>query len=858
MKDNTLFSLSQNTPTGYIPSGITDKYLFVVQKNGVDIFDLKTLKLLKTIHLSIDVAEHTTVLGNSFYLISDDTIFKIDSDFNVSQTDYFKDKKLHVKYIYPYKNQLYVVSKLNETNKIYVFNNDLKFEYAFLLPNINYIQGSDSIDNVIWLHTTEGSYGYTNEGKFVSEKSLFPDYSISKLIKDYRGNLWFSSVNKGILIVESLENKLLDKPTIALKTLVKYNNGFLLGSGNGELLKTSNNFINKKGVHKIKENLPTSFIYYVSIAHNTFFSNKGFFFAQNNDFTNAINYDIALKDIVKLDDKYYAFAASNFCGIFKAPNTFYDTNSVWDSVFIKNKSEKSNDIAYVLKNTRGKSVVYNNSNQSIYFATNTGLYVFRNNHLEELKDQGKSFFATKWVSLNGEIYALNTKGNLFRINQKGLFTNISQEFDGVIDNIQFIRQFEKLLLFVCNDTVYTFDGTQIKPINFANNLHKIYDAYLDEDALLVLTNKGIVSLKSSPNENNVKNIFHINNIEVNGSLVNGIEKNKLPYNKNNIRINFSLLDYVVDTPNVYYRINESHWTKLGKHTSYLDFPSLASGTYVVEFKINDEIQKEIINFSISSPFWKTWWFYTIVFILCASIAYGYFSWKSKLMLKQIELLNEKIALEKDLKSSMLSTIKSQMNPHFFYNALNTIQAYIFKNDKLKANNYLAKFSKLTRIILEMSEKEFISLADELDSIKLYLDLEQMRFSDDFEYEINISDNVDIKSIEFPSMLLQPYVENAIKHGLLHLNKEKRLKIFIDMENNNLIVSIDDNGIGRIKSASLNSLKNRNHQSFATKAIDKRLEILNKERNNKITVRYVDKYYQNIATGTTVILIIPTT
>ena len=261
VKDNTLFSLSQNTPTGYIPSGITDKYLFVVQKNGVDIFDLKTLKLLKTIHLSIDVAEHTTVLGNSFYLISDDTIFKIDSDFNVSQTDYFKDKKLHVKYIYPYKNQLYVVSKLNETNKIYVFNNDLKFEYAFLLPNINYIQGSDSIDNVIWLHTTEGSYGYTNEGKFVSEKSLFPDYSISKLIKDYRGNLWFSSVNKGILIVESLENKLLDKPTIALKTLVKYNNGFLLGSGNGELLTTSNNFINKKGVHKIKENLPTSFIY---------------------------------------------------------------------------------------------------------------------------------------------------------------------------------------------------------------------------------------------------------------------------------------------------------------------------------------------------------------------------------------------------------------------------------------------------------------------------------------------------------------------------------------------------------------------------------------------------------------------
>ena len=200
-----------------------------------------------------------------------------------------------------------------------------------------------------------------------------------------------------------------------------------------------------------------------------------------------------------------------------------------------------------------------------------------------------------------------------------------------------------------------------------------------------------------------------------------------------------------------------------------------------------------------------------------------------------------------------------MNPHFFYNALNTIQAYIFTNEKQKANAYLAKFSKLTRNVLEMSEKETISLNEEIEALKLYLELEKMRFSDQFNFDIVLENSLDKENIEFPPMLIQPYVENAIKHGLLHKKGEKELMITFRKEQNLLIVLIDDNGIGRKRSKELNRIKSEKHQSFSSDANEKRLEILNKNAKSKaeIVLKFIDKQDINgVAIGTTVILSIP--
>ena len=174
---------------------------------------------------------------------------------------------------------------------------------------------------------------------------------------------------------------------------------------------------------------------------------------------------------------------------------------------------------------------------------------------------------------------------------------------------------------------------------------------------------------------------------------------------------------------------------------------------------------------------------------------------------------------------MLSSIKAQMNPHFLFNALNTIQSYIYLNDKESAIMYTSKFSDLTRNILEMSTKDTITLDEEIKSLTLYLELEKMRFEDTFNYEVNIDRELNRDYIKIPSMLVQPYVENAIKHGLLHKKNNRVLKLTFKKENNLVVIIIDDNGIGRKRSQELNKIKNRMHQSFAMEANKKRLEIL---------------------------------
>jgi len=200
-----------------------------------------------------------------------------------------------------------------------------------------------------------------------------------------------------------------------------------------------------------------------------------------------------------------------------------------------------------------------------------------------------------------------------------------------------------------------------------------------------------------------------------------------------------------------------------------------------------------------------------------------------------------------------------MNPHFFYNALNTLQSYILANEKKEAVSYLSKFSSLTRTILEMTEKEEVTLSDEIKTLGLYLDIEKARFDGDFTFECMVASKLDVENIKIPSMLLQPYVENAVKHGLLHKEGQKILKLKFEQSGEFLEVSIEDNGIGRKKSGELNAIKSKKHQSFATQAIQNRIDLLNNAATEKITIRYEDHVNQNNqSVGTTVFFQIPLT
>jgi sensor histidine kinase YesM len=201
----------------------------------------------------------------------------------------------------------------------------------------------------------------------------------------------------------------------------------------------------------------------------------------------------------------------------------------------------------------------------------------------------------------------------------------------------------------------------------------------------------------------------------------------------------------------------------------------------------------------------------------------------------------------------MKALRAQMNPHFIFNCMHTIDAYIFKEQPDKASAFLNRFSKLIRHTLESSEKPFISLQSEIEALKIYTLLEQERFDFSFEVHYNISENVN--SYKVPPLLLQPYAENAILHGLRHLKNIKGLLIIAASEKNNMLeIEIKDNGIGQKAAALINETNNRKHQSMAIELTRQRLQLVAQNKNEGV-VNIADIENDN-ETGTIVTIHIP--
>lgn len=187
----------------------------------------------------------------------------------------------------------------------------------------------------------------------------------------------------------------------------------------------------------------------------------------------------------------------------------------------------------------------------------------------------------------------------------------------------------------------------------------------------------------------------------------------------------------------------------------------------------------------------------------------------------------------------LKSLRIQMNPHFIFNALNSINNFIVKNDELNANKYLARFSKLMRSILNNSELDFIPLEKEIEILELYLQIEHMRFPDKFQYDLNIDESVNIESFSIPPMLIQPYIENAVWHGLRYLETGGKLSLTMEMEGEYLKVCIMDNGIGRKKSMELKTKNQKATESKGIKNTQGRLDILAKIYKKEIRQKISD-------------------
>lgn len=485
----------------------------------------------------------------------------------------------------------------------------------------------------------------------------------------------------------------------------------------------------------------------------------------------------------------------------------------------------------------------------------------KNNIQEELLFENKSVYITRIVIYKNQLIALSSNGQVFKISRDkelDLF-DLNTENEKILR----IKVIDNSLFLISEKAIYEYD------FNTKQN-HKIFstgiglditDLIIKDNKLIFASNKGLLI-----QDRNIRATAPLPELIINKTLVNNKELNtedliNLKNKENNLNIHFSVLCFI---PNlkalVYYRINDGDWHKLEEENRNLMFNSLPSGKHKIELQaeIDGQLSEiETVNIEIEKPLWLKTWFIISTIVLILGILYLVINYKIQRERKKNKAILERVNLENSMNQSKLKAIKSQMNPHFFYNALNTIQSYILANEKRNAVDYLSKFSLLTRTILEMTEKDSVSIAEEIKTISLYLEMEKARFDGDFEYEIITDDTLDLELLRIPSMLLQIYVENALKHGLLHKKGEKKLKIEFRREADYMRISIDDNGIGRKNSAALNNAKRKKHQSFATEAMQERINLLNKNKINKITLTYIDKTNKaGISLGTQVLLKIP--
>ena len=318
------------------------------------------------------------------------------------------------------------------------------------------------------------------------------------------------------------------------------------------------------------------------------------------------------------------------------------------------------------------------------------------------------------------------------------------------------------------------------------------------------------------------------------------------------------------TVEYYYKLEgfDSHWTLLKGEAQNVKYNSLPEGEFILKVKAKTIFSKsfsdeEHLAITVFLPFYKTWWFISLISALVIALVVLYYS--LKIYLKELEKNKEfkQLEIDKQMVSLKLENLRSQMNPHFIFNALNSIQEYIVLNQQNLASTYLVKFSRLIRMYLEQSQEQKVTLEREIDALKLYLELEKVRFEEELTYHLNIAEDLQLTTIKIPSLFIQPYIENAIKHGLHHKISNRVLMVNFYKEAQELVCEIKDNGIGREEALKLKAKQSQYYKSFATSANAKRVDLINKDRTNKVQVNITDLKNDNQqSSGTKVTITFP--
>jgi len=306
------------------------------------------------------------------------------------------------------------------------------------------------------------------------------------------------------------------------------------------------------------------------------------------------------------------------------------------------------------------------------------------------------------------------------------------------------------------------------------------------------------------------------------------------------------------------------WQNIGPQR-YLNINNPPNGKYLLELKAVNAFGGESraikkLTISILPPVYQRLWFQMLTLIAAIIIGVTVYLQLQKRRAKRkfnAQRERELLAYQKEIAELKLTALQAQMNPHFIFNSLNSINWYILKNKPAEASIYLTKFSKLVRRILDNSKNLSIPLDSEINALRLYLDLESMRFNGTFTYDIQTDDEIDLEEVFIPPLILQPFVENSIWHGLTPKEGKGNLLIQIYPENGNLKCIVQDDGIGRRASRRLKTDNGTTHQSKGFKLTTNRIKLAHHDFHIENTIRVIDLVdADGNAAGTRVEVLLP--
>lgn len=475
--------------------------------------------------------------------------------------------------------------------------------------------------------------------------------------------------------------------------------------------------------------------------------------------------------------------------------------------------------------------LYRSDDTTLVAGTDHGLWVYNipRRTVQPLKINGLLF--DEWVlSMRDdgqEGIWFTTQYGFYRFNRKVFNVETFVQSDGIIDNNRKVRRrirqlSDGQLLVGASDHFLSFDPAELKVAP-------------PPPDVTILTLRAMDSTKQIEQAMSTR------------------QPVTLTYKQNFITVEFKSLQYHQEKIRYYYRLEglDENWVS-AEGLLVAKYTNLPPGNYT--FKVRSvnpagTFSNNItaLDIHIRPAFWQTLWFRVLCLLLIAALVYLYFRIRVHHIKKEAR---NRAAIQQQMAQLEMKALRAQMNPHFIFNALNSIQTFMMKSETEQALSYLGRFARLIRNVLDNSQLNSIPISKEVNILENYMELEKLRFADQFEYRISVDPSIDADFTEIPPMIIQPFIENAIWHGLLHKKEKGKLIISFLRMQNGILCTIEDNGIGREKSAALKQLSGNTHYSRGLQITRDRLTLFNSRFNMEATFDIEDLVDRNGQPGGT--------